>query len=81
MGSADLMGRNLDHRVELLVPVEDPAVQEEIEDTLERCFADDTFAWDLASDGTWTRRTGRTRSVHNELMERATARTARAAES
>jgi polyphosphate kinase len=81
MGSADLMGRNLDHRVELIVPVEDPAVQEEIEDTLERCFADDSFAWDLASDGTWTRRTGRTRSVHRELMERATARTARAAES
>jgi polyphosphate kinase len=74
MGSADLMGRNLDHRVELIVPVEDPAVQDEIEDTLERCFADDTFAWDLGKDGNWTRRTGRTRSVHAELMEHAIAR-------
>jgi polyphosphate kinase len=74
MGSADLMGRNLDHRVELIVPVEDAAAQAEINDTLDRCFADDTFAWDLGSDGEWTRRTGGTRSVHRELIERAVAR-------
>jgi polyphosphate kinase len=74
IGSADLMGRNLDHRVELIVPVEDPNVRAEIEDTLDRCFADDTFAWDLGPDGAWTRRTGNTRSVHAELMERAPAR-------
>jgi polyphosphate kinase len=74
MGSADLMGRNLDHRVELIAPVEDAALQAEVEDTLERCFADDTFSWELASDGTWSRRSGRTRSVHAELMERAIAR-------
>ena len=73
IGSADLMGRNLDHRVELIVPVEDPNVRAEIEDTLDRCFADDTFAWDLGPDGAWTRRTGNTRSVHAELMERAPA--------
>jgi polyphosphate kinase len=74
MGSADLMGRNLDHRVELIVPVEDPATQAEVQDTLDRCFADDTFAWDLGSDGSWERRTGGERSVHAELMERAIAR-------
>jgi polyphosphate kinase len=74
LGSADLMGRNLDHRVELIAPAEDPVVQAEIEDTLERCFADDTFAWDLGPDGAWSRRKGRTRSVHAELMERAVAR-------
>jgi polyphosphate kinase len=74
IGSADLMGRNLDHRVELIAPVEDAAAQAEINDTLDRCFADDTFAWDLGSDGAWTRRAGGTRSVHRELIERAAAR-------
>jgi polyphosphate kinase len=73
IGSADLMPRNLDTRVELLVPIEDQELQAEIDDTLERCFADDTFAWRLGSDGRWTRRTGGTRSVHRELMERALA--------
>jgi polyphosphate kinase len=70
IGSADLMPRNLDTRVELLVPVEDPELQLELEDTMERCFADDTNAWTLDSEGAWTRREGRTRSVHRELMER-----------
>ncbi len=64
------MPRNLDTRVELLVPVEDPELQLELEDTLERCLADDTFAWTLDAEGAWTRREGRTRSVHRELMER-----------
>ncbi|HYB27278.1 MAG TPA: polyphosphate kinase 1 [Solirubrobacteraceae bacterium] len=71
IGSADLMPRNLDTRVELLTPVEDPELQAELEDTLERCLADDAFAWTLDANGLWTRRTGRTRSVHRELMERA----------
>jgi polyphosphate kinase len=73
IGSADLMPRNLDTRVELLAPIERPELQAEIEDTLERCLADDTYAWTLGSDETWTRREGRTRSVHEELMERTLA--------
>jgi polyphosphate kinase len=73
IGSADLMPRNLDTRVELLTPIEDPELYAELEDTLERCLADDTFAWTLGPDERWTRRTGRTRSVHQELMERALA--------
>jgi polyphosphate kinase len=80
IGSADLMGRNLNNRVELVIPVEDEEAQAELTDTLERCFADDTFAWDLSSDGEWTRRNGEpTRSVHAELIERAATRV-RAAE-
>ena len=71
MGSADLMPRNLDTRVELLMPVESPPLLAEVENTLERCLADDTFAWDLGPDGEWTRRTGGTRAVHAELMARA----------
>jgi polyphosphate kinase len=73
IGSADLMPRNLDTRVELLAPVTNPELQAVLEDTLERCLADDTFAWTLGSDRQWTRRTGDTRSVHRELMERTMA--------
>ena len=78
IGSADLMPRNLDSRVELLVPVEDERLQAELADTIERCFADDTFAWDLRPDGGWERRTDRERSVHAELMQLARERAASA---
>ncbi len=74
IGSPDLMPRNLDTRVELLAPVTDPALRAELEDTLERNLADDTFGWELGPDDEWTRRTGQTRSVHRELMERAVER-------
>jgi polyphosphate kinase len=76
MGSADLMPRNLDTRVELLAPIEDPALRDEIEDTLGLCLSDDTFAWELRPDGLWERREGRTRSAHRALMERALERAA-----
>jgi len=76
IGSADLMPRNLDSRVELLVPVESEGPRREIEDTLERCFADDTFAWDMEPDGSWKRREGAERSVHRELMDEARERAA-----
>jgi polyphosphate kinase len=73
IGSADLMPRNLDTRVELLAPVERDELKAELEDTLERCFADDTNAWTLDPEGRWHRVAGRTRSVHHELMERTLA--------
>jgi polyphosphate kinase len=76
IGSADLMPRNLDTRVELLVPIEKPDLQAELNDTLDRCFADDTNAWTLGRDGVWHRRGGATRSVHRELMERTLATSA-----
>ncbi|MFL5886804.1 MAG: polyphosphate kinase 1 [Thermoleophilaceae bacterium] len=76
IGSADLMPRNLDNRVELVVPVEDETLQAELDDTLDRCFADDTFAWRLLSDGTWKRCHDGDRSVHSELMTRALERSA-----
>ncbi len=76
MGSGDLMPRNLDTRVELLAPVTSEPLKQEIEDTLERCFADDTFAWELQPDDSWERHRGGTRSVQRELMERAVERAA-----
>jgi polyphosphate kinase len=71
IGSADLMPRNLDTRVELLTPVRDEALRSDLLDTLERCFADDTNAWELGQDGSWTRRTPQgpePRNVQRELM-------------
>jgi polyphosphate kinase len=80
-GSADLMPRNLDTRVELVVPVEDPALRDDLLDTLERCMADDSGAWELEPDGSWTRRTPgpEPHFVQRELMLGHTARAAEAA--
>jgi polyphosphate kinase len=55
MGSADLMHRNLDRRVELLVSVTDPAEQAELRGLLDMAVHDTTSSWWLAPDGTWTR--------------------------
>jgi polyphosphate kinase len=55
VGSADLMPRNLDSRVELVAPVEDPELRADLLDVLESCFMDNSDAWELDSDGIWTR--------------------------
>ncbi len=76
-GSADLMPRNLDSRVELVTPIEDEVLRAELLDVLERCFADDTDAWELGTEGVWTRivaAEGERRSVQEELRERHAAR-------
>jgi polyphosphate kinase len=82
IGSADLMPRNLDTRVELLAPVREPALRNELLDALERCMADDTNAWTLAADGGWTRREPSPtapRNAQRELMARHAARAVEAA--
>jgi polyphosphate kinase len=79
IGSADLMPRNLDHRVELVTPVEDPVLQAELLDVLERGLADNSNAWELGSDGGWTRlEVGgqERRNAQEELQERHAARAA-----
>ena len=53
IGSADLMPRNLDRRVEALVPVDDPALQARLQEILDVNLADDALAWELRPDGTW----------------------------
>jgi polyphosphate kinase len=80
-GSPDLMPRNLDTRVELVVPIEDAAVRDDLLDAVERCLVDDTGAWDLDPDGVWVRRiTGEEpRSVQRELMIGHAARATEAA--
>ena len=56
IGSADWMPRNLDARVEVITPVEDPSLVKELKQILEIVLADNRQAWDLKSDGTYTQR-------------------------
>jgi polyphosphate kinase len=73
IASADLMPRNLDHRVEMAVPIDSPELQEELMDTLERAFADNQSSWELGEDGVWRRRVPapgeEPRSLQLELIE------------
>jgi polyphosphate kinase len=80
IGSADLMPRNLDTRVELVAPVADPTLQDDLRDTLDRCFADDTNAWDLQPDGDWIRRTPEGPEARNAQTELMVGHAMRAAE-
>ncbi|HET6813672.1 MAG TPA: polyphosphate kinase 1, partial [Actinomycetota bacterium] len=50
IGSADLMPRNLDRRVEAVLPVTDPRLEGRLEEILATNLADDTLAWDLGPD-------------------------------
>lgn len=58
MGSPDLMPRNIDRRVEALVPVEAPELQHRLQEILDVSLADDRLAWALAADGHWAKVTG-----------------------
>jgi polyphosphate kinase len=55
LGSSDLMPRNLDRRVEAMVPVLDPALQERLAQILDVELEDDVLAWDLHADGSWSK--------------------------
>ncbi len=56
LGSADLMHRNLDRRVEVLVSVTDETARRQLRQILERAMADDTKSWELRQDGSWEHR-------------------------
>ncbi|MGO8906138.1 MAG: polyphosphate kinase 1 [Solirubrobacteraceae bacterium] len=66
IASADLMPRNLDHRVELAVPIESAELRAELTDTLERGFADNQSSWDLDGEGVWHRRSVDSDPTHPE---------------
>ena len=55
IGSADLMERNLDRRVEVVTPVEDHGAQVRMARIIEVMLADDRRSWQLGSNGQWTR--------------------------
>ncbi|MBA2522642.1 MAG: polyphosphate kinase 1 [Solirubrobacterales bacterium] len=79
-GSADLMPRNLDKRIELVIPVEDATVRAEMLDILDVSLADNAGCWTLDADGTWTRRRPAAGEdvidVQQVLIERSSARAA-----
>jgi polyphosphate kinase len=83
LGSADLMSRNLDHRIEILVPVEDTRGQQALTRTFDSIMEDTTWSWELRADGSWQRvrskKGQRGRSLHGALMRRARARARQAA--
>ncbi len=79
LGSADLMHRNLDRRVETLVRVKDPVVQGQIDAILDRAAAPDTRRWELQEDGCWLQRPRPgepCRDMQTDLMRRTTERDA-----
>jgi len=53
IGSADLMPRNLDRRVEAVTPVTDPELQGRLQEILDVCLSDDLLASELNPDGSW----------------------------
>ncbi len=55
VGSGDWMPRNLDRRVEALVPVESEELQQRLQEVLDVCLTDDVLAWHLGPDGRWER--------------------------
>jgi polyphosphate kinase len=75
IGSPDLMPRNLDRRVEVLVPVEDPGLREQLRKIVDIMLADNSSAWRLGPGGSWSRiRPGHAderRNSQEQLMARA----------
>jgi polyphosphate kinase len=79
IGSADLMDRNLDRRVEVFTPIDDPDAQHEIDGILGTMLADDRRAWLLDSNGGWHRAQSAagpagTVDTHRVLRDQALAR-------
>ena len=75
IGSADMMQRNLNNRVEALVPVTDPRLKVRLEEILEVALSDDVLAWEANPDGTWTKVVSEHGiDTHQQLLDLATAR-------
>jgi polyphosphate kinase len=75
LGSADLLPPNLDHRIEVMTPIDAHAVQAELDAVFGALMKDNTQAWELHSDGSWVRIRPsdgkRPRTAHGDLMSRA----------
>ena len=72
IGSADMMGRNLDNRVEVLAPVEDADACSQLGEILGMYGADTALAWRLGDDGSWRKLSrGSGIDVHATFMSRA----------
>jgi len=80
IGSADMMHRNLDRRVEALVRISEPAHRSTLIGLIDTVFAADAACWELGPDGEWTRRTAPdgvpTRDVQKALIDARNQRSA-----
>jgi len=85
LGSADLMPRNLDHRIELVAPVEDARAQQDMVRAFDVLLADNATAWELGPEGNWMklrpRKGDRGRAAQQVFMRSAKARARRRAAS
>jgi len=83
LGSADLMPRNLDHRIELVAPVEDARAQHDMVRAFDVLLADNASAWELSPDGRWMKlrpkKGDRGRAAQLVFMRSARARARRRA--
>ncbi len=73
IGSADLMPRNLDRRVEVLLRVEDADCEERLHEILRVNMEDTAMAWELGADGSY-RRVGGDYNAHDVFEELAAER-------
>ena len=69
IGSADLMKRNLEKRVEVITPVEAPALCSQLREILDLQLADKRGAWDMQPDGTYIQRTPALQSKNASSQE------------
>ena len=75
IGSADLMSRNLNRRVEALVRVDGDASRHRLTEMIDVVLNDDRLAWTLDGDGVWTKRRGSAAvDTHVRLQQLARAR-------
>jgi polyphosphate kinase len=83
IGSPDLMQRNLDHRIEVLVPLENARARSEVNAILDSALADDVNAWVLSASGEWERlvpaKPAKPHSHHETMMRRSFKRARRGA--
>ena len=83
IGSADMMKRNLESRVEVVAPIENPTMQQELRMILDAQLGDQRSAWDMDRDGRYTQRIPKegmsNRSSQEMLIEAATKRAKAAA--
>jgi polyphosphate kinase len=83
LGSSDLLPRNLDHRIEVVAPVEARPLQAELDAIFDALLQDNAQAWELQPDGAWHRlqppKGQRRRTAQGQLMSRARSRARRLA--
>jgi polyphosphate kinase len=81
LGSSDLMPRNLDHRLEVVVPVDDIRARQRVNAMFDALLSDNTNSWELHGDGSWKRmkpkKGDRRVSAQGLLMRNAVARARR----